>query len=155
MFFFKSEKIPYPTNVFGDDFLKSTKTSPLNEEAAFKLRMLWEAISFKVGYGKSIRLVWFISLIITQFANYFDLIFQLFSGSSLYFKEKPIVLDWIHFFYPSQCLPSVWRMFLHMKFEEIKSCIIIIPHFMYKTISENVLSFFPYSSLGLIIPTSH
>lgn len=40
MFFFKSEKIQYPTNVFGDNFSKPAKISTLNEEAAFKLRML-------------------------------------------------------------------------------------------------------------------
>jgi len=57
MVFFKSEKIPYPTNIFGGDFSKPTKTSSLNEEAAFKLRMLWGAIYFGRGYANSIRLV--------------------------------------------------------------------------------------------------
>lgn len=81
MFFFKSEKIQYPTNVFGDNFSKPAKISTLNEEAAFKLRMLWEAIYFRVGYGNSVRLAWLISFIITQFANHLDLILHLFSGS--------------------------------------------------------------------------
>ena len=56
MFFFKNEKIQYLTNMFLENFSNSTKTSPLNKEAAFKLRIHREAIYF-CGFGNSIRSV--------------------------------------------------------------------------------------------------
>lgn len=59
MFFFKNEKIQYLSNIFIENFSNSARTSPLNKEAAFKLRIHREAIYF-YGFGNRIRSVYFI-----------------------------------------------------------------------------------------------
>lgn len=46
MFFFKNEKIQYLSNIFVENFSNSARISPLNKEAAFKLRIHREAIYF-------------------------------------------------------------------------------------------------------------